>query len=72
MIKPSERVLHAFCRLKAQEFAPFIEYLKENEKDTFDTLRKADGIALSRAQGRAAFIRHLLEDIEGAETLLKK
>ena len=67
--KPTAAALH---RMNAPEMQPLLTFLKNLEKDTLDSLVRADSDKFARLQGRASFIQDLLLAIGQSASTLEK
>lgn len=67
------RIARSMSQLKSEQMAPFVEYLKADRADTLEQMAKAiDPSVIYRMQGKAEFLRQLLEDIVHSDALAAK
>jgi hypothetical protein len=68
-----ERIARCFSQLRAQEFQPFVEYLRAERHETLEALTQVhDQNTIYRLQGKAVLLGELLGYVEGAEALIAK
>lgn len=73
MVQPDVQTYRALALLKTAEMAPILEYLKAKRIDALERAAVvADLHLLGRAQGEAAFLKQLIEDIEQSGARLRK
>lgn len=69
---PDKQLLEAVLRLRAQEFAPFLGYLKAELEDSRDKLTTAPLDRLTNLQGKAQCLKGILDLVEVAPAMLDK
>lgn len=73
MINADARVYRAMTHMKAQELAPFVEYLTRARTATLEKMTSVvDPLMLGRLQGEANVLKSLLEDIDQAHARMMK
>lgn len=72
MVRVDERVAQCLSRLKAEEFAPLMEWLKNCQAESLEKLSQADGNQIYRLQGEALVLKEVLELIGRSGELITK
>lgn len=73
MINPDVRAYRAMSHMKANELAPFVEYLSKAREATLEKITSVvDPVMLGRLQGEANCLKSLLEDIDQAHARMMK
>jgi hypothetical protein len=72
MVRVDERVANSLARLRAEEFAPLIEWLKNCQAESLEKLSQADGNQIYRLQGEAVVLKEFLELIDRSGELIVK
>lgn len=62
----------ALHRLKAPEMAPLLSFLNKQFEDTKSSLVFAEANVLTRMQGRAGYLKELLDAIEASASAVEK
>lgn len=72
-VKLDERIARSFNQLRGEQFSPLMDYLKAVRTETLETLSVAtDEKTLYRAQGKAIFLKDLIDNVDNAEILIGK
>lgn len=67
------RVAHCFRMLKAAEFIPLVDFLKEMRADSLEVMAATmDDTLIKRRQGNAETLKTLLDHIRDADQLVSK
>ena len=73
MQRLDEHVVRCLQRLRAEEFAPLVEYLEESRKGTLEQLvQVAQKEQIYRLQGEAGVLGELISHIKNSNELIVK
>lgn len=67
-----ERVAQSLARLRAEEFAPLVEWLKNCQTESLERLSQADGNQIYRLQGEVCVLKEILELVTQSDKLIAK
>lgn len=72
-VQPNEQQLRRLAHLKASEFKPLMDYLKDLRNEALEGLVSSPNERITaRLQGKAELLKVLIENVENSDELIKK